>query len=222
MSYLAIKWTYTAPEVLKANLKPADLAVLRALCWFWNDERLAPGAKHCFPGIQKIAKVTGNKVGAVNGAKKRLAKAGLISWNRAANFPGEKRRTNIYRINCPALLKKMKAAASSIDEDAPRTLRPGMMYIKPNASVIKADCAELPDEEVGWLCEALEFVCDRPENRVALLKVLSQPHDFGFYKEALARVRKTSKNGRPISNRLGYLLKALRGAPKGEGPQFLL
>lgn len=223
MSFCAIKWSYTSPDVLKAGLKRSDLAVLRALCWVFVDKNRTPRDPNCYPSVATLARLTGLKSSAINEAKSRLLKKGLISWQRAANFNDAQLATNCYAINCPALQNTLKENEARIrsshevptknEEDDFRisALSPGKFYMRPDpTSLVSAFSTPLTTEESNWMADALAFVCDRPENRKALFGALRKSADLATFRKTLARVVRTSQTGRKITNRIGYLLKALR------------
>jgi len=221
MSYLAVNWTYTSKEVLNAGLLPSDLAVLRALCWHFKDVDTRRSETTCFPGVKRLMKVTGLKRGAVNAAKKRLMAKGLITWDRAANFGDNALfRTNSYHINCPQLEKKLRKneqdAKPPVDPNEDYNppdfpLTPGVLYIRPEPERLR-DELKLPiaDEVYVFLADALAFVCDRPENRQSLVRMLSTyGGDLAGCRKALTRVLATSSHGRVIQNRIAYLLSTI-------------
>lgn len=223
MSFCAIKWSYTSPDVLNVGLTRSDLAVLRALCWTFLDKDRTPRDHNCYPGVNALAKMTGLKKSAVNTAKRRLSKKGLVSWQRAANFSDADLETNSYTINCPALqellkknearLKSSREKPSEGEEDELRTpaLRPGMLYLRPDpTSLASSFPSPLSADESTWMADALAFAGDRPANRSALFAALRNSADLATCRAALDRVIRTSRSGRPIANRTGYLLKALR------------
>ena len=189
MSYLAVNWSYTSKYVLDAGLLSSDLAVLRALCWFYNDSVAPAKGKNCYPGVSRLMKVTGFKRGAVNAAKKRLAEKGLIAWVRTMHA------TNSYQINCPRLQKKVN-----------RSTRPETQTLSDEIG------RPLSAEAYDWLADALSLVGDIPENRETLLGALdAHGGDLAFCRQALGRVRAEVSKGRKISNRMAYLRRALDG-----------
>ena len=73
----------------------------------------------------------------------------------------------------------------------------------------------LSADEAVWMADALEFIRDTPANRTALFAALRRSSGLAACRAALDRVRRTSRNGRKIGNRVGYLLTALH---TGETP----
>lgn len=207
MSYIAVNWSYTSRRVLGAGLLSSDLAVLRALCWFYNDSGKAKNGKNCYPGVSRLMKITGFKRGAVNGAKKRLAEKGLIAWVRTMHA------TNSYQINCPPLLRKaglaqpMTAFGFGAQNGAPPS------DARPEARTLRDEIGRpLSDEAYDWLADALSLVGDIPENRETLLEAFdAHGGDLAFCRQALGRVRDAVSKGRKISNRMAYLRRALNG-----------
>lgn len=211
-----------SPDVLNAGLTRSDLAVLRALCWVFQDKDRTSRDANCYPGVEKLAAITGLKKSAVNVAKANLARKNLISWQRAANFEDGRLDTNHYTINCPELqnlLKKNEARLKSPreiptdeEEDELRTpaLKPGLLYTRPQPESLAAAFPEpLSADESVWMADALEFIRDTPINRASLFVALRKTGNLASCRAALDRVRKTSRNGRKIGNRVGYLLTAL-------------
>ena len=228
MSFCALKWSYVSPTVLTAGLTRSDLAVLRALCWFFQDRDRTPHDANCYPSVEKLAAATGLRKSAVNEAKKNLLKKNLISWQRAANFKDDRLETNNYTINCPELqdlLKKNEArlkgpreTPTDEEEEELRTpsLRPGLLYVRPSPeSLADAFTEPLSADESVWMADALEFIRDTPAKRTRLFAALRRSGGLAACRAALDRVRQTSRNGRKIGNRVGYLLTALH---TGETP----
>ena len=228
MSFCALKWSYVSPAVLNAGLTRSDLAVLRALCWFFQDKDRTSNDENCYPSVEKLAAATGLKKSAVDVAKRNLQKKNLISWQRAANFKDDRLETNHYTINCPELqdlLKKNEARLNAQretptdeEEDELRTpsLRPGLLYVRPKPESLAGAFPEpLSADETVWMADALEFARDTPANRTSLYAALRKSGNLASCRAALDRVRQTSRNGRKIGNRVGYLLTALH---TGETP----
>jgi len=225
MSYSAIRWTYSSPSVLEAGLKPAELAVLRALCWFYKDKDQTKYDHNCYPSVATIARMIGATTSTVDRAKRVLAKKRLVAWDRAANFDEKGRQTNSYRINCPELEKlleanekarkaKMPQSEWRDDDDEPaRPYRgkPGEFFSSPDLRELAASFSPALDVvEAHWLCKALEFARDTPENRQKIHDAFQKAANLGACERALERVLRNCRQGRLITNRLGYLLVAMR------------
>ena len=221
-----------SPDVLNAGLTRSDLAVLRALCWVFQDKDRTSRDANCYPGVEKLAAMTGLKKSAVNVAKANLVRKNLISWQRAANFEDGRLDTNHYTINCPALqdlLKKNEARLKGprevpTDEEESElrasALGPGELYTRPQPESLASAFPEpLSADESVWMADALAFVRDTSANRTSLFAALRKSGGLASCRAALDRVRKTSRNGRKISNRVSYLLTALRtgDTPHGKG-----
>ena len=228
MSFCALKWSYMSPAVLNGGLTRSDLAVLRALCWFFQDKDRTPHDVNCYPSVDKLAAVTGLEKSAVNAAKKHLLEKNLISWQRAANFRDDRLKSNNYTINCPELqdllkrnearLKGPRETPTDEEEEELRTpsLKPGLLYVRPRPeSLADAFPEPLSADETVWMADALEFIRDTPANRTSLFAALRRSDGLAACRAALDRVRQTSRNGRKIGNRVGYLLTALH---TGETP----
>jgi len=220
MSYLAIKWTYMSPTVLNVGLNPTQLAVLRALCWFYKDEKTTQYDKNCYVSVEKLAKIVGKDADSVSRAKAILRKKGLIRWDRAANFDKNAYKPNNYQISCPELEKKLQlnerrrnALKPLSDEyiEAPHPLPPGGLYDRPDQDRLAvAFPTPLDASEAKWMADALAFVSDKPEHRKSLYEAMRKVSDLNTCREALNRCMATSSNGRKIMNRFKYLLVALR------------
>lgn len=226
MSYCAVKWSYLSPQVLNVGLKKADLAVLRSLCFLFNDKGGTRDSRNCYPGIDKLATLSGMKKSAVNNAKRRLFEKRLISWVRAPNFDKDNQKTNVYMIACPELekilkrneerLRKKAAEGKPLSQDDPMdelqepVREPGFLFNRPDPAILeRAFERPLSSAEAEWMADALSFVCDRPGNRKALFAALCSSPGLDVCRAALNRVLATSRRGRTITTRTAYLLKAI-------------
>jgi len=238
MSYAAISWSYS-DEVLDAGLKPTELAVLRALCWHYFEKDRTRYDRNCFPAVETIAREIGKDVSTVDRAKNVLKEKGLIDWDRAANYGEGEKRSNTYRISCPKLQKMheqnerkrregMPPDESMLDREFPP--KPGLIFIRPDPGALAQSFAPpLNSRQADWMADALAFVFDKPDHREKLYAAMLRAPDLDTCRKTLHRVIENSKRGRRISNRLGYLLTALRNASKqspsprervGIGPMF--
>jgi len=218
MSFCAIKWTYMSPHVLNAGLNPTELAVLRALCWFYNDKNRIKTQRNCFVSVEKLAKTIGKSPDAVDRAKNTLCEKGLVRWDRA-QFDEHGFKTNNYHIFCPELEKilernaKKRAEALPPNEDnldIPHPLQPGVLYDRPNPeTLVTAFSKTLNQSEAEWMADALAFVCDNPENRSSLYAKMRDAPGLDTCRKALGNCVRTSQNGRAITKRIGYLLAAM-------------
>lgn len=240
MSFPAIRWSYTANEVLGRHLSSAQLAVLRTLCWLYNTDRgHTRKTDNCFPSVEEIARISGLKVSAVNDAKQKLKEAKLISWVRAPNYDRDNMKPNVYSISCPALeeqliknerqLEKERHASEGrepeMDESYVPPVNPGFLFYRPDpASLIAAFPTRLAEDEARWMVDALEFVSDNREdipsrrNRDVLYELLRRANnEIPALDAVLKRVEESSANGRRINNRLKYLCKAVENMVKERG-----
>jgi len=233
MSYAAIKWSYLSPHVLNAKLSPSELAVLRALCWYYKDQGRTKNDRNCYVGVETLARTIGKSTDTVDRAKARLRKKGLISWDRAANFDAESRKTNNYSIACPELEKLLDANERKLKAAKPRQqlddaaalealnnmtfpLQPGMLYFRPDPAEIAKEFPRSVDAaRAEWLADALAFAGDSSDNRIALHSAMLRADDLNFCRQALERVVDISRRGRKITNRLGYLLRPLKPRKPG-------
>lgn len=219
MSFCAIKWTYKSPHVLNAGLNPTELAVLRALCWFYNDKNRIKTQQNCFVSVEKLAKTIGKSPDAVDRAKNTLCKKRLVRWDRA-QFDAHGFKTNNYHIFCPELEKILERNAKKRQEalppneddlDVPHPLPPGVLYDRPDpATLVSAFPETLNRYEAEWMADALAFVCDRSENRSSLYAKMRAAPNLDACRTALGNCVKASKGGRAITNRIGYLLAAMK------------
>ena len=238
-----MSWAYS-PDVMNLKLSYTQLAVLRALCYFYNDNKTTRTSHNCYPSVKTIARVTGFKTGAVNKAKSALSEKGLITWFRHMDILGEKMETNQYTINCPKLERKLKrnetalgigivkrdenGTPSKSDEEQyeefmskPAILKAGLMYYPPNRDELKRSLpSHFTEKQVSVMYDALEFVFDTPEHRQTLTKLLADSGHIEQISAAVARARNVSMKGKTMPNRMGYLVQSIKNAiAKSESTQ---